>query len=237
MQKGKIVDVAAAIVAKDLSKVFRRKGGEEIVALDGVTLTAGAGEITAITGASGAGKTTLFQVLAGLEGADSGSVRLTGEDLAGMRAGARTRFRRRNLGFVFQSFNLLPNLTARDNILLPLRLDGAALEETRLAELADRLGINARLGHRPGELSAGQQQCVAVARALLTEPEVVIADEPTSALDGEATAMLLDLMGELARERGRSFVLATHDPAVLARADRVYHLAAGRVVAPPKARM
>ncbi|NYG59648.1 putative ABC transport system ATP-binding protein [Nocardioides daedukensis] len=223
-----MVKTADAVVVQDLGKSFRRRDGETVVALDGVTLSAPAGAITAVTGPSGAGKTTLLQCLAGLEKPDSGTVRIAGDDVTAMRERELTRFRRERLGFVFQSLNLLPNISARENILLPLRLDGAAVEETRLAELAERLELSSRLGHRPGELSGDQQQRVAIARALLPMPDVLLADEPTSALDPTSRGAVLDLLDEWVREHGLSVVAATHDPEVEARAGRVHRLTAGR---------
>ncbi|WP_084704222.1 ABC transporter ATP-binding protein [Phaeacidiphilus oryzae] len=186
--------------------------------------------LTAVTGPSGSGKSTFLQCAAGLDRPTSGVVRLGGREISRMRERELSRLRRTRVGFVFQSFNLLPALTAQQNVLLPLRLEGRRRDPARAREWLARVGLEGRADARPGELSGGQQQRVAIARALITEPEVVFADEPTGALDQETAAGILDLLREAVDRQGATVVLVTHDPAVTARADRVLRLDHGRLV-------
>jgi len=198
-------------------------------ALDGVDLALGRGRFTAIMGPSGSGKSTLMHLLAGLNTPTSGRVWLGDTELTGLGDSALTKIRRTRVGFVFQSFNLLPTLSAADNILLPLQLAGQRPDARWYDEIVDVLGLRDRLTHRPGELSGGQQQRVAVARALVTRPDVVFADEPTGALDSVTGAELLAFLQRSAREYGQSIVMVTHDPSAAAYADRVVLLADGRL--------
>jgi putative ABC transport system ATP-binding protein len=218
-----------AIRAVGLVKTYGT-GPTTVRALDGASLDIGRGRFTAIMGPSGSGKSTLMHALAGLDTVDSGSIRLGELDITGLSEKQRTLLRRSQLGFVFQSYNLVPALTARENIELPLRLGARTPDAAWITELADTLGIADRLTHRPAELSGGQQQRVAVARALATRPAVVFADEPTGALDSRASQALLEFLRRAARELGQTIVMVTHDPAAAAYADRVEFLSDGRVV-------
>ena len=217
------------VVARGLVKSFLSPDGSRVAAVDGVDFSAPYGKITAIIGQSGSGKTTLLQLLAGLDRPDDGSIRLAGVEISESNDATVTRLRRREVGFVFQAFNLIPGLSARDNIALPLRLDGRSVDEQRLRALAERLGIGDRLDHAPEQLSGGQKQRVAVARALFAEPAVVFADEPTGALDAESAERLLEVLKEAVAELGQTVVLVTHDPAVADLADEVYVLQAGKL--------
>lgn len=218
-----------AIRAVGLVKTYGT-GPTTVRALDGASLDIGRGRFTAIMGPSGSGKSTLMHALAGLDTVDSGNIRLGELDVTGLSEKQRTLLRRSQLGFVFQSYNLVPALTARENIELPLRLGARTPDAAWITELADTLGIADRLTHRPAELSGGQQQRVAVARALATRPAVVFADEPTGALDSRASQALLEFLRRAARELGQTIVMVTHDPAAAAYADRVEFLSDGRVV-------
>ncbi|MBD8060411.1 ABC transporter ATP-binding protein [Cellulomonas sp. JH27-2] len=214
--------------ARGLSKVYGT-GAAAVRALDGVDVDFAAGAFTAIMGPSGSGKSTLMHVLAGLDQASAGRVLLGDTDITALGDDALTQLRRDRVGFVFQSFNLLPMFTAKENILLPLDLAGAKADERWFDTLVDTLGLGARLDHRPSELSGGQQQRVAIARALIAEPEVVFADEPTGNLDSRSGAEVLSFLRRSVRELGRTIIMVTHDPAAAAYADRVVLLADGRI--------
>jgi len=218
----------AAVAAVDLVKVYG-SGDTAVRALDGVTVGFGRAAFTAIMGPSGSGKSTLMHCLAGLDTATSGKALLGGTDLTVLSDKVLTKVRRERIGFVFQSFNLLPQLTAAQNITLPLDLAGRRAERGLFEHLADVLGITARLDHRPSELSGGQQQRVALARALVSRPEVVFADEPTGNLDSRSGAEVLLFLRNSVHELGQTVVMVTHDPAAAAYADRVVLLADGRV--------
>ena len=220
-----------AASARGLTKIYGR-GDAEVHALRGVDLDLPAGRFTAIMGPSGSGKSTLMHCLAGIDQPTSGSVTVAGKQLESLSDDELTVFRRENLGFVFQAFNLLPMLTAGQNILLPLelagrRVDGAPRE--RALMLADVLGIGDRLGHRPSELSGGQQQRVAIARALVTRPSVVFADEPTGNLDSATSSEVLDHLRRCVRELGQTVVMVTHEASAAAYADHVVTVTDGRV--------
>lgn len=208
-----------------------RTGSLQVDALRGVTLRVDRGEMVAITGPSGSGKSTLMHVIGCLDVLTSGSYRLAGEDVAAMSEEQLAWVRNRRIGFVFQQFNLLASLTAWRNVELPLIYAGVGRDERRqrALEALDRVGLADRVEHRPGELSGGQQQRVAVARALVTDPDLVLADEPTGNLDSTATADVLDLLGEVHRQ-GRTVVLITHEPDVAARAQRIVRLRDGLIV-------
>jgi putative ABC transport system ATP-binding protein len=218
----------AAVAAVDLVKVYG-SGDTAVRALDGVTVGFARAAFTAIMGPSGSGKSTLMHCLAGLDTATSGKALLGGTDLTVQSDKVLTRVRRERIGFVFQAFNLLPQLTAAQNITLPLDLAGRRPETGLFAHLADVLGLTARLDHRPSELSGGQQQRVALARALVSRPEVVFADEPTGNLDSRSGAEVLLFLRNSVRELGQTIVMVTHDPAAAAYADRVVLLADGQV--------
>ncbi len=202
---------------------------EPILALRGVDLDIAASSFVAIMGPSGSGKTTLLNSAAGLQTPSHGTVELAGRMLADTDRAALARLRRRRLGFVFQSFNLLPALTAAENVELPLRLDGRRPDPQRTSRLLTRVGLGARTGHRPDQLSGGQRQRVAIARALITEPEIVFADEPTGALDTTTGDQVMRLLLDVAAA-GAGVVVVTHDPRVASFADRVVSLRDGRLV-------
>jgi putative ABC transport system ATP-binding protein len=222
------VTSATTISAENLGKVYGT-GSARGTALDDVSLTIAEGSFTAVMGPSGSGKSTLLHCLAGLDRPTSGRIRLGGTDLTGLSDDELTRLRRDRIGFVFQSFNLLPALTAVDNITLPARIAGRTPDPQLMARLVDSLGLADRLRHRPSELSGGQQQRVAVARALLGRPDAVFADEPTGNLDSRNSAELLGMLRHAAAGLGQSVVMVTHDPKAAAYAERVVFLADGRV--------
>jgi putative ABC transport system ATP-binding protein len=217
------------LVLTDLAHDFRT-GGAPVRALAGVSATFGAGTWTAVMGPSGSGKSTLLLCAAGLLRATSGSVRLARTDVVTSRPAALTRLRRDHLGFVFQSFNLVPSLTAAQNVELPLRLSGRKPRRDVARTALERVGLADRARHLPEQLSGGQQQRVAIARAVVTAPRVIFADEPTGALDRAAAADVLDLFAAAVAD-GACLVCVTHDPMVAARADRVLYLMDGRLVA------
>ena len=217
-----------AVSARALTKVYGH-GAAEVRALDGVDVDFAAGAFTAIMGPSGSGKSTLLHLLAGLDQATSGTVHLGETNLTTLDDDAMTRLRRDRLGFVFQSFNLLPMFTAEQNVLLPLDLAGAKADRAWFDTLVGTLGLAERLTHRPSELSGGQQQRVAIARALIAKPEVVFADEPTGNLDSRSGAEVLSFLRRSVRELGRTVVMVTHDPTAAAYADRVVLIADGRI--------
>ena len=219
---------APAASARALTKTYGR-GDAEVHALRGVDVDFAAGAFTAIMGPSGSGKSTLMHCLAGLDTPTSGSVVLGGTEITGLGDTALTRLRRDRVGFVFQAFNLVPTLTAEQNIVLPLELAGRRPDRAWLDEITATLGLTDRLKHRPHELSGGQQQRVAVARALLTRPDVVFGDEPTGNLDSATSAEVLGLLRRSAREMGQTVIMVTHDPVAASAADRVVLLADGRL--------
>lgn len=211
-----------------LTKVYG-SGATAVRALDAVDLDLERGRFTAIMGASGSGKSTLLHCLAGLDRPTAGTVTIDGTDLTRLGDRELTLLRRARVGFVFQSFNLLPVLTAEQNILLPLRLARARVDRAWFATVVGTLGLGDRLGHRPSELSGGQQQRVAVARALLTRPSLLVADEPTGALDSHTSADMLGFLRSCVTSTGQTVVMVTHDPRAAAHADRIVHLADGRI--------
>lgn len=219
---------APAVSARGLTRAYGR-GGAQVHALRGVDVDFAPGAFTAIMGPSGSGKSTLMHCLAGLDTPTSGSVRIGGTEITGLADTALTRLRRDRVGFVFQAFNLVPTLTAEQNIVLPLELAGRTPDRAWLDEITRTLGLADRLAHRPHELSGGQQQRVAVARALLTRPDVVFGDEPTGNLDSASGAEVLALLRRSAREMGQTIIMVTHDPVAAASADRVVLLADGRL--------
>ncbi len=225
----RVLPATAAVRTRDLVRTYGR-GRTEVRALDGVSVELATGSFTAVMGPSGSGKSTLMHCLAGLDQASAGEVFLGETELGRLDDRALTRLRRDRIGFVFQSFNLLPTLTARQNILLPLDLAGRRPDPGLLASTVASLGLTDRLDHRPSELSGGQQQRVAIARALITEPDVIFADEPTGALDSRSAAALLSLLRVCANELGRTIVMVTHDPIAASYADRALLLSDGRIV-------
>ena len=218
------------VAARTVAAVKRYGTGPTAVhALAGVTVAFQGGRLTAVMGPSGSGKSTLLHCLAGLDTLTSGQVLLGEVELGALAERERTLLRRDRIGVVFQAFNLLPALTAADNILLPSAIAGRPVDPEALAELVATLGLGRRLRHRPGDLSGGEQQRVAAARALLGQPELVVADEPTGNLDSRTSAELLGMLRQAVRELGRTVVMVTHDPVAAGYADRVVFLADGRL--------
>lgn len=207
-------------------------GETALTILDDVSFDIADGEAVAIVGASGSGKSTLLGMLAGLDVPTRGSVTIGGQDVFALDEDGRAALRSRLVGFVFQSFQLLPALTALENVMLPLELAGGSAPASAATAMLDRVGLGARLRHYPKQLSGGEQQRVAIARAFVREPRVLFADEPTGNLDSATGAQIVDLMFELNRERCTTLVLVTHDEAISRRCDRVVRLAAGRLVEP-----
>ncbi|WP_433136599.1 ABC transporter ATP-binding protein [Actinomadura nitritigenes] len=218
----------ATAVAVRLESVTRTYGA--VRALDDVTWTFPRGGFTAVMGPSGSGKSTFLHCASGLDRPTAGTVRIAGTDLGRLGEAKLTRLRRERIGFVFQAFNLIPSMDVERNITLPLRLGGAEPDPAWLEEVVRRVGLADRLRHRPAELSGGQQQRAAVARALITRPEVVFADEPTGALDPRSARGVLRLLREAADLTGQTVVLVTHDPLAAATADSVLFLSGGRIV-------
>ena len=218
----------AAVALRDVRKTHG-KGDGTVVALDGISVALAAGSFTAVMGPSGSGKSTFLHVAAGLDRPDAGSVVLDGVELTTLSERRLAILRRRQIGFVFQAFNLMPSLTVDQNIGLPMRLDGRRVRRADIREVADRVGLADRRRHRPSELSGGQQQRVAIARALVTRPNVVFADEPTGALDTRTGRGVLELLRDLVDRDRRTVVMVTHDPAAATYADRVVLLADGRI--------
>ncbi|MFI1416823.1 ABC transporter ATP-binding protein [Streptomyces sp. NPDC020731] len=217
------------ITATALVKTYRQ-GTAEVRALDEVSVGIRRARFTAVVGPSGSGKSTLMHCAAGLDTVTSGSIVLDGTEITGLSDRQLTRVRRERIGFVFQSFNLLPQLTAYENIVLPVTMSGGRPDRALVDHLCEVLGITHRVSHRPAELSGGQQQRVAVARALVARPAVVFADEPTGNLDSRAGAEVLTMLRRSVDDLGQSVVMVTHDPAAARYADRVLTLADGRVV-------
>ena len=224
-------DTGTAVAARaiDAGKVYGQ-GGTEVRALDGVTVEFPARRFTAIMGPSGSGKSTLMHCVAGLDTLTSGRILVGDVDLGGLSDRQLTLLRRERIGFVFQAFNLIPTLSARENIVLPLTLGGQTPDEAWLERVIATVGLGDRLTHRPSELSGGQQQRVAVARALASRPEVIFADEPTGNLDSRSGAEVLSFLQSAVRDQGQSIVMVTHDPVAAAYADSVLFLADGRIV-------
>jgi putative ABC transport system ATP-binding protein len=220
-------DVAARAV--DVVKVYG-EGANRVEALRGVSLELPRGGFTAVMGPSGSGKSTLMHCLAGLDSIDGGQVWIGGQDVSAMSDQQRTLLRRDHVGFVFQAFNLIPSLTARENITLPLALGGRDADQAWFDQLVATTGLGDRLRHTPAELSGGQQQRVAVARALVTRPAIVFADEPTGNLDSRSSADLLSFLRSTVTDLGQTIVMVTHDASAASYADRVVFLADGRVV-------
>ena len=235
MSTSAAVPTAAAHVATDVvvGRALTKRYGEGDVAVDalrGVDVAFAPGSFTAIMGPSGSGKSTLMHILAGLDQPTSGSVEIAGTELAALGDHELTLLRRSKVGFIFQSYNLLPVLTAEENVLLPMRIAGERVDPAWLETLIETVRLGDRRTHRPSELSGGQQQRVAVARALITRPAVVFADEPTGNLDSASGRDVLDLLRRAVDEFGQTIVMVTHDAAAAATADRVLFLADGSVV-------
>lgn len=219
------------IVAEDVTKIYQSQA-VQVRALDSVSLRVDQGEVVAVMGASGSGKTTLLNCLAGLDTIDSGKILVAGQDLAELSEHELTNFRAANMGFIFQSFNLLPVLTAVENVELPLLISRSSPTEARhrAQTLLSQVGLAQRMRHYPGELSGGQRQRVAIARALIHDPTILWADEPTGSLDSDASQEIMDLLREVNRIRGQTIVLVTHAQEIGAQVDRVIHMHDGRVM-------
>jgi putative ABC transport system ATP-binding protein len=220
---------AVRLAARDLSRRYGA-GDTAVPALRGVSVTVAEGELTAVMGPSGSGKSTLMHLLAGLDRPTTGEVWIDGTAIAALGDGELTQLRREHIGFVFQFFNLLPMLTAEENILLPLELAGRTPDHAWVEELITKVGLGDRRTHRPSELSGGQQQRVAIARALVSKPTVVFADEPTGNLDSTTSAEILALLRDSVSSYGQTTVMVTHDAHAAAIADRILFLADGNIV-------
>ncbi|MFJ7905987.1 ABC transporter ATP-binding protein [Kitasatospora sp. NPDC096204] len=220
---------APAIELRGVRRAYGR-GEATVQALRGVDLALAHGSFTAVMGPSGSGKSTFLQCAAGLDRPDAGQVLLGGEDITALGEDRLTKLRRSRIGFVFQSFNLLPSLTVEQNVLLPQRLAGERQDRARARELLARVGLGEHAGRRPGQLSGGQQQRVAIARALITRPDVVFADEPTGALDTRTAHEVLSLLRQAVDSLGATVVMVTHDPVAASFADRALFLAGGAIV-------
>src|SRR4051812_24609064 len=219
----------AVVTATDLTRRYGT-GEAAVDALRGVSIAVGDGELVAVMGPSGSGKSTLMHILAGLDKPTSGEVTIGGESIVGMDDTDLTKLRRRRIGFVFQFFNLLPMLTAEENVLLPLSIAGEKTDAAWLDELLGKTGLKDRKKHRPSELSGGQQQRVAIARALVSRPSIVFADEPTGNLDSKTSGEILELMRDSVDTFGQTTVMVTHEARAAAIADRVLFLADGKIV-------
>jgi len=225
-----LTDARPAVVSA--TEIARRYGAGDtaVDALRGVSLEVLSGELVAVMGPSGSGKSTLMHILAGLDRPTAGEVRIAGREITSMSDNELTRLRRAHIGFVFQFFNLLPMLTAEENVTLPLRIAGRKIEQDWLETVLASVGLGERRTHRPSELSGGQQQRVAVARALLSRPTVLFADEPTGNLDSQTSAEILELLRRAVDDYDQTTIMVTHDPKAAAIADRVLHFADGRIV-------
>ena len=224
-----VYEAPAVVSARGLVRRYG-EGDTAVDALRGVSLDVVAGGLTAVMGPSGSGKSTLMHILAGLDRPTEGTVELAGQNITRMGDNELTRLRRRHIGFVFQFFNLLPMLSAEENVVLPLSIAGEKPDKDWLEQLLSDVGLQERRKHRPSELSGGQQQRVAVARALVTRPTVLFADEPTGNLDSTTGLEILRLLRESVDERGQTIVMVTHDSRAAQFADRVLHLADGEIV-------
>jgi len=221
----------AVIEAQGLRKIYRM-GPVEVRALDGVDLTVERGDFVSIVGRSGSGKTTLLNLLGGLDRPTEGQIFLDGQEISRLGPGKLAALRREKLGFVFQEYNLIPVLTALENVELPLRYAGVAARERRqrAREALERVGLGGRLGHRPTQLSSGEQQRVAIARALINRPAVVLADEPTGEVDSHTALQIIEMMRGLNESLGQTFIIVTHDMAIAERTKRIIRLQDGRII-------
>ena len=215
--------------ARDLKKYYG-KGDTLVKALDGVNLTVADGEFVAIVGTSGSGKSTLLHMLGGLDRPTSGAVTVDGKDIFSLKDEALTIFRRRKIGFVFQSFNLVPVLTVRENIVLPIQLDGGRVDENYVGQVVTALGLEKKLDSLPGQLSGGQQQRVAIARALAAKPAILLADEPTGNLDSRTSQDVLSLMKVTGRKFAQTMVMITHNEEIAQLTDRIVRIEDGRIM-------
>ncbi len=223
-------EIAAAVNCKNVIKTYNT-GGDKVVALGGIDLTIRMGELMMLVGPSGCGKTTLISVIAGILDQDSGSCEVFGHDMLQMRSGEKLRFRAKNIGFVFQAFNLLPSLNAVENVSIPLLINGVRRQsaERQAATVLEQVGLGARGKSLPSQLSGGQQQRVAIARALVHDPRLIVCDEPTSALDHETGHTVMDLLKQVALHNDRALVIVTHDARIFGFADRIARMDDGHI--------
>ena len=217
------------IITKKLNKTYG-KGDSAVVAVNNIDLTIRKGEFTAIVGTSGSGKSTLMHLLGGVDDPTSGKVLIEGEDIFELNDEKRSIFRRRNIGFIFQEYNLVPILTVEENIVMPVLLDGNKVDKNEMDELLERLGLADRRNHLPSQLSGGQQQRVAIARAIINRPSIILADEPTGNLDKRNSEEVINMMFEAVRDRKETLVIVTHEMDIAAMADRIIHLEDGTIV-------
>ena len=217
------------IITKKLNKTYG-KGDSAVVAVNNIDLTIKKGEFTAIVGTSGSGKSTLMHLLGGVDDPTSGKVLIEGEDIFELNDEKRSIFRRRNIGFIFQEYNLVPILTVEENIVMPVLLDGNKVDKNEVDELLERLGLADRRNHLPSQLSGGQQQRVGIARAIINRPSIILADEPTGNLDKRNSEEVINMMFEAVRDRKETLVIVTHEMDIAAMADRIIHLEDGTIV-------
>jgi putative ABC transport system ATP-binding protein len=218
----------AILEVSGLTKTYGR-GDAAVAALDGVTFRAGKGEFIAVVGASGSGKSTLMHLIGGVDRPTSGGVSVDGSDIYRLSESELAIFRRRNIGIVYQFYNLIPTLTAEENIMLPRLLDGRRPDEAKLDAILETIGLSDRRGHLPGELSGGQQQRVSIGRALINDPAIILADEPTGNLDSKASREVIDLLKLSNKRYNQTLLVITHDEGVALQADRVIALSDGRI--------
>ena len=219
----------AVLEVKELTKKYG-EGESEVIALDHVSFSVERGEFVAIIGASGSGKSTLMNMIGGIDHPTSGSIIIDGNEIQVMSEDELAIFRRRNLGIVYQFYNLIPTLTAEENIALPWKLDGRKENKERLSEIVNMLGLEKRAKHLPGQMSGGQQQRVGVARALVVDPKIIFADEPTGNLDSHTSEEVMTLMQRVVREQKKTLVMVTHDNHLATYADRIFHIIDGKIV-------
>jgi putative ABC transport system ATP-binding protein len=224
-----VLRAATVVTAVDVARCYG-SGDTAVDALRGVSLDVAKGELVAVMGPSGSGKSTLMHILAGLDKPTAGSVTIAGREITSLSDNELTKLRRAHIGFVFQFFNLLPMLTAEENVTLPQRIAGQKVDRDWLEIVLSQVGIDGRRTHRPSELSGGQQQRVAIARALVARPSVLFADEPTGNLDSATSAEILAVLREAVEGHGQTTIMVTHDPRAAEIADRVLHFADGRIV-------
>lgn len=220
----------AILKARQIKKYYG-KNENLTKALDGVDLNINQGEFVAIIGASGSGKSTLLNMIGGLDNPTSGEVQIGGKEIGNMNADELTVFRRRNMGFIFQNYNLIPVLNVLENITLPIELDGKSPDESFITEIIDILGLKEKIYKMPSQLSGGQQQRVAIARALASKPSIILADEPTGNLDSVTSEEVLDLMKKMSEQFHQTIVMITHDPNIASKADRTIKISDGKVIA------
>lgn len=220
----------AILKARQIKKYYG-KNENLTKALDGVDLNINQGEFVAIIGASGSGKSTLLNMIGGLDNPTSGEVQIGGKEIGNMNADKLTVFRRRNMGFIFQNYNLIPVLNVLENITLPIELDGKSPDESFITEIIDILGLKEKIYKMPSQLSGGQQQRVAIARALASKPSIILADEPTGNLDSVTSEEVLDLMKKMSEQFHQTIVMITHDPNIASKADRTIKISDGKVIA------